>query len=208
MLRSPIPIDPARVRAASELSARIPAWHRSEEALVLLGERVTGFSPAETLLKATAVNALYSTNVMAIVRVSEHFATELSKWDLATCGPELVVALAAVPQGGSEPAPKRRISLASKFAHFFIDENRFPIYDQYAVAMVAKHLGIAEMSLSGHYVAFAAAFGKLAATIDMHHDRRRLDRYLWVQGQYEAWLKKKSDGSSHLRGIFERGEWR
>jgi hypothetical protein len=206
-MRSPAPIPTGAIEAAAALHARIAAWRRSDEAMLALRSGVPGFSAAETLLKAATVNALYYTNVFAIVRVSEHFASELARSDLGSAGPELVERLANVPKGGSERKPVRRTSLAAKFAHFFIDEDRFPIYDRYAVRMVAKHLGRSITSVEAPYSAFAAAFDGLAASIGLERERRRLDRYLWVQGQYEDWKAGGKTISSDLRPVFERGEW-
>ncbi|HPO93355.1 MAG TPA: hypothetical protein PL072_07770 [Phycisphaerales bacterium] len=159
-----------------------------------------------TLLKAAAVNALNNTNVFAIARVAAHFTDVLARSDLQREGAGLVERLAAVPQGGSEKRPVRRTSLAAKFAHFVIDGDRFPIYDQYAVRMVAHHLGIARSPLEISYIEFARRFDELALSLGMTTNRRRLDRYLWVQGQFESWRKGIAETSSELRPFFERGE--
>lgn len=169
---------------------------------------VKDFSPAATLAKVAAVNALYYTNVFALVRVAEHFAGVLGRSDLGTAGAELVDAMADVPKGGTEKRKSRRLSLAAKFAHFFIDEDRFPIYDRYAVRMVAKHAGASVASLDGRYLAFTAAFNALADGAGIVTQRRRLDRYLWIQGQFEEWKKHGKASSGDLAAAFERGDWR
>lgn len=165
------------------------------------------FSPAATLAKVAAVNALYYTNVFALVRVAEHSAGVLARSDLDTAGVELVDALADVPKGGTEKRKVRRLSLAAKFAHFFIDENRFPIYDKYAVRMVAKHAGTPVTRLDGNYAAFTAAFNDLAIGAGLVTQRRRLDRYLWIQGQYEEWQNRGTASSGDLEAAFKRGDW-
>lgn len=137
-MAKPIPLKLELVEAANVLYERIPGWRRSDDALAAIRDGVPGLGPAATLAKVAAVNALYSTTVHAFVRVAEHFATVLARSDLQAAGPELVDALAAVPRGGNEKRPVRRLSLAAKFAHFFVDEDRFPIYDRYAVRMVAR----------------------------------------------------------------------
>lgn len=113
----------------------------------MLRMSLPGISAADTLVKVAVVNALYFTNVFALVRVADHFAGVLARHDLANAGPELVEELARVPQGGSESRPKQRLSLAAKFAHFFVDEDRFPIYDKYAVRMVARLSNVPEAGL-------------------------------------------------------------
>lgn len=204
---SPIPLSPHLIRAACDLHTTLIPWHRSDEALLAIKTGVPGFSPAATLAKVAAVNALYYTNVFALVRVAEHFSGVLAQADLGTAGPELVGALAAVPRGGTEKRSVRRLSLAAKFAHFFIDEDRFPIYDRYAVRMVAKHAGTSMTSLDGNYAAFTAAFDALAIDVGLVAQRRRLDRYLWIQGQFEEWENRGTASSSDLDTAFKRGDW-
>lgn len=203
----PIPLSPHLVRAACDLHATLMPWHRSDEALLAIRTGVPGFSPAATLAKVVAVNALYYTNVFALVRVAEHFSGVLARADLGTAGPELVDALADVPKGGTEKRKVRRLSLAAKFAHFFIDGDRFPIYDRYAVRMVAKHAGTSMTSLDGRYAAFTAAFNALAISAGIVSQRRRLDRYLWIQGQYEEWSDQGKASSGDLEVAFKRGDW-
>jgi hypothetical protein len=193
--------------AACDLHATLVPWHRSDEVLLAIRAGVQGFSPAATLAKVAAVNALYYTNVFAIVRVAEHFASVLARSDLGTAGPELVDTLAAVPRGGTETRSVRRLSLTAKFAHFFIDEDRFPIYDRYAVRMVVKHAGTSMTSLDGNYTAFTAAFNALAFVAGLASQRRRLDRYLWIQGQYEEWSDQGKASNGDLEAAFKRGDW-
>lgn len=204
---TPLPLSPHLVRAACDLHATLVPWHRSDEALLAIKTGVKDFSPAATLAKVAAVNALYYTNVFALVRVAEHFSDVLARSNLETAGPEMVDALADVPKGGTEKKKVRRLSLAAKFAHFFIDEDRFPIYDRYAVRMVAKHAGTSLTSLDGNYAAFTAAFNALAVGAGIVTQRRRLDRYLWIQGQYEEWKAHGKASSGDLEAAFKRGEW-
>jgi hypothetical protein len=203
----PVPPSPHAIRAACDLHATLVPWHRADEALLAIKTGVPGFSPAATLAKVAAVNALYYTNVFALVRVAEHFSSVLARSDLASAGPELVDALADVPQGGTEKRKVRRLSLAAKFAHFFIDEDRFPIYDRYAVRMVAKHAGASVARLNGNYAVFTTAFNALAVGADIVTQRRRLDRYLWIQGQYEEWSDQGKASSGDLEAAFNRGDW-
>jgi hypothetical protein len=203
----PVPLSPHLVQSACDLHATLMPWHRSDEALLAIKVGVQGFSPAATLAKVATVNALYYTNVFALVRVAEHFSGVLARADLGTAGSELVDALAAVPRGGTEKRSVRRLSLAAKFAHFFIDEDRFPIYDRYAVRMVAKHAGTSMTNLDGNYAAFTAAFNALAFGAGLVSQRRRLDRYLWIQGQYEEWSNQGKASSGDLEAAFKRGDW-
>ncbi|WP_211233859.1 hypothetical protein [Thermacetogenium phaeum] len=99
-------------------------------------------------------------------------------------------------------------SFASKFAHFFIDPNQFPIYDSYAVKMLTYHLnGKGREGLS--YEQFAAGFSALKDALDFPVTTRELDRYLWLAGQLRAWKglspwRRPYTGiNSELRRLFE-----
>ena len=48
--------------------------------------------------------------------------------------------IAGLPQIGDD-IPRRFVSFAAKFCHFFIDEERFPIYDEAARDAIRLHLG-------------------------------------------------------------------
>jgi hypothetical protein len=97
-------------------------------------------------------------------------------------------------------------SFASKFAHFFIDHDCFPIYDSYAAKMLRAHLGggAPAPDSGATYMVFEASFRTLAHSTGLGSDTRRLDRYLWMIGQYRDWVKKPSAQiNSELRALFE-----
>lgn len=195
------------IEAACTLHDTLQSWHKADEALRAVRAGVTGFSPEAVLAKVALVDALYYTNVAAIVRVADHFHKILKSSDPKSAGPSLVQDLAAAPQGGNETRKVLRLSLAAKFAHFFIDEERFPIYDKYAVRMVAKHAGVPASKLRGNYPDFTAGFNALAEAAGLHSRRRRLDRYLWIQGQYEEWSRTGKTTSTDLAAMFKQGAW-
>ena len=160
------------------------------------------------MVKAVAVNALYSTNVYAIVRVAEHIAGVLARSNLAAAGPELVEEMATVPAGGSEKRPRRRHSFASKFAHFFIDPERFPILDHYANEMVRVHLGNEGMvqDPGKPYVAFVKNIEQVGAAVGVNLSWTDLDHYLLIAGQYRAFKQGHGEEiGAELRDLFETG---
>jgi hypothetical protein len=157
-------------------------------------------------VKAVAINALYGTNVLAIARVAEHIVEVLGRTDIAAASPALVEELAAVPQGGGEKRPRRRHSFASKFAHFFIEPVRFPIFDRYAADMVRLHLGQARAIQDPErpYFAFVANVEALERAIGYRGSRRELDRYLWIAGLYRRWSgDPRASINGELRRLFE-----
>src|SRR5690349_6766320 len=128
-----VPLSMSQIDAANRLHRQLSQWQVTDDALRALKDRFPGFAIDATLLKVVAVNQLYGTNVYAVVRMAQHIAEvmlEASHMDDAG----LVEELAAL-------SGMKHTSFASKFAHFFIDVERFPIYDSYAVKMVAYHLG-------------------------------------------------------------------
>lgn len=207
-----------------EKHAQLNVWRQADEALNMLRDAMPGFSYEAVLIKAVTINSLYYTRVLAIQPVAGHLASVLSSDPPRPAGPELVESMA-----GDKP---RRISFASKFAHFFLENDPYPIYDSYARRMIAKHTGVSEESLRKSYRVYVDTFKLLATRLEIYSDQRRLDRYLWIQGQYEEYKKEKAraqrlaqDGvsptpgeirgrgprasniSGDLRKIFDCGVW-
>jgi hypothetical protein len=101
-------------------------------------------------------------------------------------------------------------SFAAKFAHFFIDSEKFPIYDSYAVRMVTYHLeGRAQGATP--YETFVSGFTQLRESLGFPVTARELDRYLWLAGQYRAWSglppwrKSYKQVNAEVRRLFEAG---
>jgi hypothetical protein len=86
---------------------------------------------------------------------------------------------------------RKHLSFASKFAHFFIDMERFPIYDSYAVKMVAYYLGRqGQVTNTAHpYKAFVENINRLKERAHLSCTSKKLDRYLWLAGLYQTWLR-------------------
>jgi hypothetical protein len=88
--------------------------------------------------------------------------------------------------------PRNRVSFASKLCHFFVDEERFPIYDKAACETLKCHLGD-DYRLEGMpYVAFQENLGRLKEASGINTNGRELDRYLWIVGMYMRWKRSKS----------------
>ncbi len=200
-----IPIQPGQLEAAKRLHSSLQQWKLKDEALAWVSLQLPGFAPREALIKATVINALYGTNVIAIVPVALHVSEVLEKHSLASPGPELVETLACLPEEAGKKYPHFH-SFASKFAHFFIDAERFPIMDSYSVRMVRLHLGKGNYaSNKDHpYLAFFANFENLRTNIDHQFSNRDLDHYLWVSGEYLLWQKDHEVAvNAELRDVFE-----
>jgi hypothetical protein len=205
-MHASIPIHSSQVEAAKRLHGRLQQWKLTDESLILLSEQLPGFTPREALIKATVINALYGTNVKAIVPVARHVSGVLQKLNPSSLGPELVEILASLPEESGKKYPRFR-SFASKFAHFFIDAERFPIMDSYSVRMVKMHLGKGNYAPDGDrpYLAFFFNFKALKTDTEYGGSNRDLDRYLWLTGEYFAWQKDhKATINVELRAVFEK----
>jgi len=193
-----------QIAAAGALHSTLTQWQVTDNALSRLRDEMPGFGPEEALLKVVAVNALYGTNVFALGRAATHVGTVLNSADIAKAGPELVELLANIPTTPNA-RPKRYISFASKFANFFIDPERFPIYDSYAERMLVFHLGnLAERDPARPYEAFVASLAMLRREYGLQCSYRELDRYLWVGGLYRAHAKGKRALNAELLRLFEK----
>lgn len=194
----------AQVEAARALHSSLTQWQSIDKALVELQESLPGFGLTETLLKVAAVNALYGTNVLALMRAAIHVQKILGSVDLTKAGPALVESLADIPTTANA-RPRRYVSFASKFAHFFCSRERFPIYDSYALSMVAYHLGSATAKNPARpYEAFTRNLQRLKRQSGLECSYSELDRYLWIRGLYSAYEKGARRLNAELLQLFEK----
>jgi hypothetical protein len=203
-LAVPLPIN--KIEAANRLHEHLEQWRLADQALRRLADSCRDFELDACLLKVAAVNALYGTNLYAITRMAKHVAAVLTGADLAAAGPELVEQLADLPATEEQKQKRRHYSFASKLAHFFIDEERFPIMDSYALATLKRHLGRRQCShdKAHRYTAFVHNFQQLKRLSGFSGRNRQLDRYLWLAGEYAAWKKKRKMAiNAELKGLFK-----
>jgi len=198
------PPSAEQLAAAARIYQAAGQWRWKDRTLRLAHEEVPGHGAEAVLHKTTMINALYSTNIHAIARVAEHLATVLGSADLTSADPDLVERMAHVPAGSDEQIPRRRYNLASKYAHFFIAPDRFPVWDRSARTMVRIHNGVrAAGALDVGYVSFAAGFEHLRRTISPSPAVIELDHYLLIAGQAIAFrLGRWENIGAELRGLF------
>jgi hypothetical protein len=194
--------------APAERSRCLTGWRNTDEALIRLRDAMPAFESEVCLLKCVAVNTLYGTQVMAIVRMANHVHAVLGGKKPTKAGPDLVARIAALPvlNGGTT---RTFTSFAAKFCHFFVSENDFPIYDDAARRMLKFHLGKKLMSnASEPYVAFCEDVKRLNDEWGLTNGNRDLDRYLWLSGMYERWLRQRNKKNpvinSELLGMFKK----
>jgi hypothetical protein len=193
------PITQAQIDAANALHARLPTWAATDRAFERLKAHF-GWDLEGCILKAAAINDLYSTRVYAVWRMSEHLKNVMTNptADTASCVKEI----ACLP--GSS---RRHWSFASKIAHFFIDHDRYPIYDSFCRTMIAYHLGKdrRKSDPDNPYQAFIENLTRLREDAAFSGTLRELDRYLWLAGQYRAYLRegKRARLNAELRALFQ-----
>lgn len=153
------------------------------------------------LLKASTVNALYATNVYAIRAIARHicevFFAEKGPSDLG-----LVSRIAVLKVSSGKE--RRCVVFASKYAHFFVDPDRFCILDYYAGQALAAHLGAAP-DWARDYPAFARDVERLRQRDRITVSNRELDHYLWLYGRWRDYVRGQLT-RQQMGTVFERNE--
>lgn len=129
------------MKGAVRLHEAMGQWRIADQALNELATRFPGWGPSDTLLKVVAINGLYGTNVWAFSWMAEHVQAVMAEADLQNADTGLVERIAALPEDNGGEVRRRHVSFASKVARFYLDPDRFPIYDSYATEMLWHHLG-------------------------------------------------------------------
>ncbi|HUT59027.1 MAG TPA: hypothetical protein VNA25_14355 [Phycisphaerae bacterium] len=200
-----VPLRRVHIGAANRCHKQLGQWQAIDRALDALAERFPEFDGDSVLLKATAINALYGTNVMAIWRMADHVRKVIAETDLPSAGPQLVERLAALPKAPRQKKDRRHLSFASKFTHFFVDRDRFPMMDKYTAKMVRFHLGRRQIirDPARPYSAFCENLKRLRSLAGLTCFTRELDHYLWLAGLYREWLGGNTKVNVEVKDLFE-----
>jgi len=202
-----VPLTQQQVDTACRLHQRLTQWRLSNDALLRLRDTLPVFDLDSCLLKTVVINTLYGTQVLAILRMAQHVHHIFQDNDIAGAGPQLVEKIASLPDGQGK-TPRRFVSFAAKFCHFFVDEGRFPIYDEAARKVIELHLRRTDLihDATHPYVAFCENLGRLQNAGGLNASVRDLDRYLWLTGMYMKWLRERRKSAPQvnveLLGLF------
>jgi hypothetical protein len=194
-----------RLAAAHRLYEADAEWQAMEQVFDELREGFPSNRELKAvLLKASVVNALYATNVFAIRAMARHicevFSTESDPPDL-----RLVPRIAELSVGGKV---RRHLSFASKYAHFFVDPDRFYILDYYAGQALAAHLGPRRVDAAywtPDYPTFVQRVETLRRRDGITVSNRELDHYLWLYGCWRDHLRGRL-ASRELGETFKRAD--
>lgn len=206
MARAPIPLTAERIAAAVRLHEQhLPQWRAADAALEAVRAAFgRDFNYAPNLVRVATINTLYGTNLKATHRMAQHIAGLLPRGAELLEPAEVVEAIAALPPANGE-ALRRHRSFASKFCHFFIDADDFPILDQAARDALRLHLGPeAARDAESGYAGFCGALARLRQGWGLEVSPRDLDRYLWIAGMYRAFARGRRDINRDLLALFER----
>lgn len=200
-----VPLSQSQIVAAQNLRGRMH-WPAIDRALYDLSNLVPGFGLEATLLKVAAINQLYGTNVFATVRMAEHIVNVMADRGDFPIGIDVVEQIAALPALKSQRQKRSFCSFASKFAHFFVAPQVFPVYDTYASKMVAYHLG-PQAEIRGAtkpYKAFVQNLKRLRDGAHLTCSTDELDRYLWLTGLFFTWDRDRNAKINvEVRNLFE-----
>lgn len=205
-----VPLTLRQIEAANSLRDQLPGWVTVDQTLIDVAARFPEMDSSAALVKVAVLNQLYGTNVYAVFRMAEHVRSVLWDFNLsALCEPfadtALVERLADLPKTPGQKHLRKHWSFASKFAHFFVDLERFPIYDSYAERLAAYHLGTRGLIRDAErpYRAFVLNLRALVERAQLTCNWTELDRYLWFAGQYHAWKRDaKAKINTELARLF------
>jgi hypothetical protein len=193
------PLTSKQLSAASSLHRRIPEWVAIDKALDDLSRLLPDFALSSCLLKVCAINQLYGTNVRSIGALAAHINRTMAKSRSSVTVAEL--ATTTITDG----RVFRYFSFASKFAHFFVDADRFAVYDSYALDSLRVHVAhssLATTDAAQRYAAFVTLLSELRGLANLHCTNRELDRYLWLSGLYRASRDGDTKINAEARRLF------
>ncbi len=195
-----VPLCQSHIDAAERLHKRLEGWTATERAFEELQRVLPDYSRGAVLVKAAAIDRLYSTNVrgQAIHQVVSQIVKVMKDMKMPPEDPVAVVEeIIEAPD-----VAKRYPSFTSKFAHFFIDPERFPIYDSFCRRQTAYHLGRPMRQLES-YCSFYQATCDLIERSGLSPSFREIDHYLWLAGTYhDFYCKDRTDINDEVLALF------
>lgn len=180
-----------QVVAAGKLHDELEQWKAAERALDYLKEAMpSNIQDEQVLLKAAVLNQLYATRVFTLHAMASHIVEVFSSEAMRDeCS--LVERIAYLEASGREHE-----SFASKYCHFFVDSERFPLFDSYVPAIVRMHLGKGNYRCKTTHKTYRNFYADLMALrghISFRPNVREMDHYLWLRSQWQTFRKKGDD---------------
>ncbi|HLA86931.1 MAG TPA: hypothetical protein VJL10_02815 [Anaerolineales bacterium] len=139
----------------------------------------------DVLIKAAALNSLYSTNIYAIVRMAEHIVKEHIDIELQKGTSEVVEKIARIAIKGKI---RNNYSFASKYCHWHQPE-MYPIYDSYVDQLLwAYHNQHNFMEFKQIDLRHYPRYKEVIEAFRKHYSLsqfsfKELDKFLWIYGR-------------------------
>ena len=159
---------------------------KSENAIRLLCEKFPDNRSYESvLLKSTIINALYSTQIRAIVLVAEHILALDIDEDIRHGEPDVVDRIARVTISGKQ---RNNYSFATKYCSFH-NPSAYPIYDSFVDGLLASYqkqddfsrFNSAELKNYQRFKQVLNDFREFYGLTDVSF--KELDIFLWLYGK-------------------------
>jgi hypothetical protein len=203
-------IKDSQIQAALTLrSQHLPGWKASATALYDLGRELPSETLSHVLGKVAAVDSVYNAQVGRVLAMAEWILKLSKAGELAipVIDPVTLVERIASLDGLSNDGCQ---VFASKYAHFCVDPNSFPVFDKYAASALLCHWGRNEQLVGQYrYRKFSYILNRVRQ-ISSLCDRSLgdLDAYLWLAGVYREWRRAQEEGRApqiltECRRLFE-----
>jgi hypothetical protein len=195
------PVGTKQIDAAVELHSHLTQWRLAERTLDVLSNTFPDNSEIiGVIVKASTLNQLYGTHLFAIEEMARHI-TECFQKSKRNLEPDLVEAIAKMPEG------TRKMSFASKYCHFYVDQRKFPIFDSHSFRTLMEHLGADHCESKGdrpNYEDYCADIAKLKRESGLSCSARELDRYLWLSDLWFSWKNGNQKVDAEVSELFRR----
>lgn len=199
-----MPLELAQIEASDTLWDRLEELRRSDRAIAALQGSLGGFDQESTLLKVLALHPIDTSKTHVGLPLAREIYELMQHVDPAECSTSIVDALAAVADRHGKSSYDG-VGFASRFAHHFLDSERFPVLDAWSERALEALLDGELPGAPGdsRYARFAQGFARVAEPLELNR-RRRLGRWLWLAGQYTAWLANRRTAINRaVRELFE-----
>jgi hypothetical protein len=199
-----MPLQRAHIEASDRLWNRLEDLRRSDRALAALQGSLPTFDPESTLLKVLALHPFDTSKTHCGQPLAREIGELLRGVDGRRCGIEVVESLAAIADRHGKSSYDG-LGFASRFAHHFLDSERFPVLDAWSERALQALLGgeLLGSAGDGRYTRFARSFAHVAFPLALDR-RRRLVRWLWLAGQCTAWRANRRTAINRaVRELFE-----
>jgi len=141
----------------------------------------------EVLIKVSALNSLYSTNIFAIVDAAKHIQSTGVDGAISAGFPTAIELVASMEIGGKQ---RRNYSFATKYCSRH-NPNSYPVYDSYVDSLLWAHRRQDEFSdFKRDDLRNYEKFKTIVQTFTRHYDLegcsfKELDKFLWLYGRSE-----------------------